>query len=341
MRGASRLTRLFQQGSTAAVLGTLITISASLTLVEIAVGTVSSAQTPLTAIEGAIAFVFAVELALRFYAAPHKRRFAGEYWSDVLSLAPIVFGVHALPGIRLLRLLRLYRLVVLMRQHPLLTARIVRRGPRQLVLMSGLIGLSIYAATAAMLAFEGGANPTLDTFKESFWFSVYSFFGNEPIPGPPHSLGGRIVSVVLIVFGMVTFAVFTGTVSALMVERLRSEVITMDWDELSDHVIICGWNRKAEIVVKECVASGRALPVAVIARLDGEAQFSDPTLRRAVQFLNDDFTKVSALEKAGIKRASTCVILSDTSKGRGERDADARTILAALTVEKLAPQVYT
>jgi voltage-gated potassium channel len=35
------------------------------------------------------------------------------------------------------------------------------------------------------------------------------------------------------------------------------------------------------------------------------------------------------------------VILSDTSRGRGERDADARTILAALTVEKLSPQVYT
>jgi voltage-gated potassium channel len=35
------------------------------------------------------------------------------------------------------------------------------------------------------------------------------------------------------------------------------------------------------------------------------------------------------------------MIVADTSGGRTEQDADARTILAALTVEKLNPDVYT
>ena len=67
----------------------------------------------------------------------------------------------------------------------------------------------------------------------------------------------------------------------------------------------------------------------------GTPTFADPTLKSYVQFLNEDFTKVEALEKAGVHRASKCIILSDTGRGRKDRDADARTILAALTIEKL------
>ncbi len=112
---------------------------------------------------------------------------------------------------------------------------------------------------------------------------------------------------------------------------------------LEGHLIICGWNRKAEIIVREYDAAHRddPMPVVVIARVEGPPTFTDPTLRKRVLFLDDDFTKISALEKANVKKASTCVVLSDTTRGRNERDADARTILAALTVEKLRPSVYT
>ena len=72
-----------------------------------------------------------------------------------------------------------------------------------------------------------------------------------------------------------------------------------------------------------------------------EPEFTDPALRQRVHFPNDDFTKVATLEKAGIHRANTCIILSDMSQGRSVQDADARTILAALTVEKLNLDIYT
>ena len=49
--------------------------------------------------------------------------------------------------------------------------------------------------------------------------------------------------------------VFTGTVSAFMVERLRAEDRKVDWDQLSDHVVICGWSSKGEIILEELRAS--------------------------------------------------------------------------------------
>ncbi|MBP89615.1 MAG: hypothetical protein CMJ64_23375 [Planctomycetaceae bacterium] len=143
--------------------------------------------------------------------------------------------------------------------------------------------------------------------------------------------------------GLTIFAMFTGTVSAFMVERLRAEGRIVNWEQLEDHVIICGWNSKAEIIVREFRAFQTAndMPIAVIAQFDGEPPVVSSDVQRHVQFLNDDFTRVAALEQAGVHRAKTCIIMVDTSGGRSEQDADARTILAALTVEKLNPAVYT
>jgi voltage-gated potassium channel len=117
----------------------------------------------------------------------------------------------------------------------------------------------------------------------------------------------------------------------------------VNWDTLEDHVIICGWNSKAEIIVAEfrasTASSGRA--IAVITKFEGEPPTLPPDIRKTVHFLNDDFTRIAALEQAGVHRAKTCIIIADTTGGRSEQDADARTILAALTVEKLNPAVYT
>ncbi len=332
---------MFHRSSAALIIGTLIAVSCSLTVVEIAVGSASKSQALFGLINRVISVAFAGELALRFYAAPRRRRFFSDYWPDLVSLVPAVVVGPAMGGLRLLRLFRLVRLMAFFRQHPVLLATVVRRGPRQLLVLGGLLLAMLFATTTAMLAFEGGDNPSLDSFKEAFWFSIYSLLANEPIPGPPHSLGGRIISLFLMLFGLATFAVFTGTISAVMVERMRQTGNTMSWDELEDHILICGWNRKAEIIVGEYVSAKPGVPIVVIAKLDGDPQFTDPNLRKEIQFLNEDFTKAAALELVGVKRASTCIILSDTTRGRNERDADARTVLTALTVEKLNPEVYT
>ncbi|MCA9173393.1 MAG: NAD-binding protein [Planctomycetales bacterium] len=148
-----------------------------------------------------------------------------------------------------------------------------------------------------------------------------------------------MVAVFVMFMGLTIFAMFTGTVSAFMVERLRVEDRQVDCEQLSNHVVICGWSSKGRIIIAELRASAQAAttPIVVIA----SPRVDEVDRERNVFWLEDDFTRVAALEKAGIQTASTCIVLSDTSAGRNEQDADARTILAALTVEKLNPAVYT
>ncbi len=323
----------------------LIVAWVGLTVTEIAVGEASTAGGLLRRLSVGFAAVFAVELALRWRASSTTGRFLREHWSDLVAVASVAPGLAAAyPATRLLRLLRVPTMVASMRRLPAIPGIPRRNTASRAFGLAAAIGLTAVTATAALLAFEGQDNPELHTFGQAFWFSLYSIFATQPTPDPPLTLGGRVVSLLLIFVGLSTFAVFTGTVSAVVSQRLRgAEGGGVDLEELEGHIILCGWNRKAEIIVRECESArkGDPTPIVVLARFDGGTPRIDPALRSRVIFVDDDFTKVSALERAGVRRATTCILLSDTSRGRSERDADARTILGALTVEKLNPRVYT
>ncbi len=350
----SAIHRFFQRPFVESALGALILASAALTVVE-----TTSGAPPLQVVLAvhAISAIFAVELILRFKIAPSRRGFFREYWLDVVSIVPLLaaadlFFVEGrgpnppawLAALGLFRIFRLLRLLKIARHRVLLFPRVLRRGAREVFFASGLVLLAIVFASSALVMFERDTNPAMRTFPQAFWFAVYSIVAAEPIPGPPQTLGGHIVAVFVILTGLFTFATVIGTISALVADRMRTGELITDWEDLRDHLIVCGWNRKAEIIIHEYVSAypDDDRPVVVVAELDGGA----PTIRDSaatgrVQFLNDDFTKIEALEKAGVRRAARCILLADMSKGRKERDADARTVLAALTIERMNPAVYT
>ncbi len=335
-------------------IGGLIIASAALTVAE-----TTSALPNLSVVYAvhAITAIFAVELFARFRIAPSRRGFFKEYWLDLLSVMPLLAAGDLLfvkgasptpPGwlaaLGLLRIFRLLRLLKIARHRVLLFPRVLRKGAREVFFASGLVMLAVVFASSALVMFEREVNPALRTFPQAFWFSVYSVVAAEPIPGPPQTLGGHVVAVFVILTGLFTFATVVGTISALVSDRMRSGDLIVDWDDLRDHLIVCGFNRKAEIIIREFIAAypDDDRPIVVIAELEGGVpQLHDPASRARVQFLNDDFTKLEALEKAGVRRAARCILLADTSKGRKERDADARTVLTALTIERLNPAVYT
>ena len=192
-------------------------------------------------------------------------------------------------------------------------------------------------------------NPTVAGRKNdfdlqaSFWYSIYTLLAAEPVPYPPKTVSSRIVTVFLMLSGMAIFAIFAGTVSAFMVDRMRTEGRVVEWDALSNHIVICGWTNKTKIIIEEYRASrtSRRVPIVVITELNSDLIDQEIRSLPNVMFVHDDFTRVSALRRAGIDRATTCLVLTDTSGGRSEQDADARTILSALTVEKMNPDVFT
>lgn len=123
--------------------------------------------------------------------------------------------------------------------------------------ISGLYGAQISALLIIVLimlfgglAFyiiEGTSNPDIETLGDALWYSFFSLVSAEPIGAYPKTHAGRIITLVVVLSGLTLFAVFTGVVSAFMVQRLQSvmSIKNFDLDELRNHIILCGWNRSA------------------------------------------------------------------------------------------------
>lgn len=315
-----------------------------------------------------ITLIFAVELSLRFLAARSKRAYFREYWLDILATLPLFRVFRSARALRLLRLVRLLRLLGVMSRLSGNFPSVFRKGAVDFLLICGLLVLTVLFGTLAIMRFETnarsslrqpGGNPVIVSTTEplddigteetefdlntSFWFSIYTLFAGEPIPQAPRSVSGKIVSVFLMFMGLTIFAIFAGTVSAFMVDRMRMEGRIVEWDALHDHIVICGWTPKTRTIIDEYRASPktRKIPIVVITELERDHLDPESADLANVFFVHDDFTKVNVLKRAGIQSAKTCLVLTDTSGGRSEQDADARTILAALTVEKINESVYT
>jgi voltage-gated potassium channel len=341
-----KLDWFFRRPQVELAVGLLIVVSIVLTFVEFLYSAIDSAESKqflgqVQLFNDVITWFFVIELVLRFVGCWSPRRYLREYWIDLVatlpSLLPGFFAARVMRLFRLLRILRLFGYVSrLSSNYPY----ILRKGIVEYIFVCGLLILTVLLGTSAMMLFESGNGMS---FREAFWFSLHSLFAGEPIPQAPQSVGGRIVAVGVMFMGLTIFAMFTGTVSAFMVERIRIGGKTVESELLENHVVICGWNTKAEIIIEECRAShlDADTAIVVVSQWEHEAPTVPASLQSQLYFVNDDFTRVATLEKVGIHQARMCIILNDTSGGRNEQDADARTILAALTAEKLNPDVYT
>lgn len=346
-RFKDRLQWLFSLPLVELAVALFVLLSVVLTLTELALWDATGEQKVLrqrlSLLNDLMTYGMIGELSLRYLAAPVKRRFFREYWLDIISVLPLFRVFRAMRVLRLLRLLRLFGVATRLAWH---FPDIIRRGALEYAVVCSLLLLTVVFGMGGLMFFEPATAQEESGFslRQSFWFSVYSLFAGEPIPSTPQTFGGKLVAVFVMFMGLTIFAMFTGTISAFMVERLRTEERKVDWEQLSDHVVLCGWSTKGMIIIEELRVSahGASTPIVIIAEQPPQSEVVREVVRmRNVFWMNDDFTRVSALEKAGIERAKTCIVLSDVGGGRSEQDADARTILAALTVEKLNPSVYT
>ncbi|MEM9410569.1 MAG: ion transporter [Planctomycetota bacterium] len=366
-----RLRRVFAKPSVEMAVGSLVLISVVLTLFELWLDScLSVGNAPIVGgigqldlrhlqvmelINFGITMIFVMELTLRFISAQSKSQFFKEFWLDIVATLPLFRVFRGVRALRLLRLIRLVRLLGVMSRLSSHFPTILKRGAIDFLTICGLLLTAILFGTAAMMLSEGVASPKdLDSvnvsepgesfnMENSFWFSVYTVFSGEPIPHQPKTLLGKIVTVFLMFMGLTIFAIFAGTVSAFMVDRLRMEGRVVRMNDLQDHIVICGWTPKTDVILREYRASNstKNLPIVIITESDLDRINSDIETLPNVFTIQDDFTKVSALNRACISKAKICIVLADTSGGRSEQDTDARTILTSLTVEKVNPDVYT
>lgn len=320
----------------------LIAVSVLAVLVEVAFAPGSPTRRALSGVSDALAGLFAVELALRFWVAPSKRRFFRRYALDILAVLPVFRPLRLL---RALMLLRLFRAGMLLNRRMSMLGGVFGGASQEITtLLTVSVTVVLVAATTVHLI-AGSVQTDAEGLEGALWFAVYTMLGGEPIGGAPVSQLGRAVSLALVLGGMTVFAVFVGLVSAAMVKVLsdRSEDNEMELEDLRGHVVVCGWNRAGPALVQEFFAASGAGRCEAMVLITEEAGLPANFPTRGVPMerlyaVRGDYTHVAVLERAGIRHAGVAILLDDTTTPRPAADRDARTVLAALTIERLSEQ---
>lgn len=145
------------------------------------------------------------------------------------------------------------------------------------------------------------------------------------------------LSVLLALSGSVGFLVIiTAKITSMFVEFCRRGGSIVKKVNLSDHIIICGWNFQGERIVGELRRSGVKSHRALVILANCEKR---PVKDEKVEFVKGDPTQDESLIRAGIKRADSVIVLSDLTKPANEADAEALMII--LAVESLNREVHS
>ena len=293
-------------------------------------------------VSGVITWIFVAELSLKFVAAKKKRRFFWRYLPDILAVLPIL---RPLRIFRLLRLFRLFQLGLLLDRRVALLRGVLQMNFSFLWMLLVLTGFVILGGAGVGYVFERSQGEDFGSIYKSLWWATYAVVAGEPIGSMPVTTMGRVLLVTLMLAGMILFAVFTGIVSATMMDRLQehSHLASIDMDELEEHLVVCGWNQGATPLLAELAVdpgfSGQ--PVVLVNDLERPPDLLHMGIRpELVYHVKGDFTQLDILQRARIAQASRAVVLADDSEVHQRGDRDARSVLAALTIERLQPSIY-
>jgi voltage-gated potassium channel len=290
--------------------------------------------------------LFLVELSLRRMASGSWRQFFRDCWLDIFAILPGFNTLKLTSTMRLLRLLRLVRVLKFLSQRQALreTGRITRLAESALLI--GLLGCAVFVGTFGLVGYEHDFALRAPWIFEAFWRSIFSFFSVQYVEEFPKTVGGKLVALAVIVSGSAFFALVTGMTTAIVAEKIKEgekRFSMMLLEEMSGHYIFCGWNASSLATIRQIQSRPLDCQPEVIViceheHLEGQESLAYPN---KVRLLREDFTRISVLRKARVEKAAVAVFFNDTYGGRSSQDADARTVLGALTIEKLCPEVHT
>ncbi len=199
-----------------------------------------------------------------------------------------------------------------------------------LLRLMGVIAVLVLGGAAGLACFEEGRS-----FPDALWWAIVTLttvgFGDIS----PVSLGGRLIGVVLMFFGIGVLGTFTATIASAFVDQRQRKDRGMGDCELEDHVILCGWNYRTKEILKDLRADPRSAgqPVALVADVETNPAPGDEHLH----FVRGAETE-GDLTRAGVRKAATVVLVGDRSQDHRARDATA--VLAVLTVRSLNTRAW-
>lgn len=279
---------------------------------------------------------FTIEYVTKFAVAQDKWLFFRRYFIDLLAILPFLRFFRLFRGFRILRLLRVVRLLRLGNMVARRLSTLEGAGNlREVIIIFVVFFSTVFAGSIGILMFEREIKDThFTSMGDGLWWCMVTIttvgYGDKY----PQTPEGKVLGVIIMLIGLSFYGLVAGLGSNFIINRLKKG---NEWmiSTFSDHTIILGVNDRLERVVALLLDMGHRVAI-VTEDVDRVAQYPE----HLVAIVEGDFVREKILMKARVMEASNAIILADT-RGRSDRDADARSVLAALAVERLKPEIKT
>ena len=194
----------------------------------------------------------------------------------------------------------------------------------------GLMTVTIIVSALAISVVEPDITPL-----NGLWWTIVTMTTVGYGDISPHSIGGRVIAVIVMLFGIGLLGMFSATVASVLVQHKLREERGLTAHRYHNHIILCEWNHRARAILHDLRMDPKTAerPIVLIAELDSKP-VEDDNLYFVSGEVNDE-----TLERANIAAADTVVILGDDRLEPTARDA--KVVLATLTVESVNRSAYT
>ncbi len=205
--------------------------------------------------------------------------------------------------------------------------------------------LILVVSGAVVYRIEHGRNAGFKTIEDGLWWALVSLTTIGYGDLYPVTTSGRLVAGVVVLFGMGMVGVATAKIASILVERRMKEGRGLsEAHGLSNHFVILGWKPDMPLLVRDILAAHPEVASDQLVLVNCAGQELNDALRLefpGLKYLHGDVIDPLVLQRALIAGASKVFVLADASGGRSDQEVDARTVMALMNIENLAPAVYT
>ncbi len=208
--------------------------------------------------------------------------------------------------------------------------------------LTTLIGYTLVMTVITSLSFYyfevGQKDSNIKSIYDSFWWSIVTFTTVGYGDIYPVTAGGKVVATFAMIFGIGFVGTFMASIASIMIQARTKELRGMKKLSLTDHLIICGYNKqKVERFIMEFRSDVQFqdLPIVIVS---DSIEYHPLQDMPHVHFIQGETTDEATLQRAGIKKASKVIVIAESNQ---DTRADEKTILTVLLVEELNPDIYT
>ena len=177
--------------------------------------------------------------------------------------------------------------------------------------------------------------------ENPFWWAIVTMTTVGYGDFAPVTTAGRLFSIIVMFGGISLISLLTATISSIFVAKKIREGKGLEKINVTNHVIICGWNKHGTRIIQtiDHLAHGEK-EIVLINDLSEEKVTALRSRFRQIKlyFVSGDFTRENILEKASIRDSQTVVVIpneTDTILS----SPDEKTIFATMTIKSIDPNI--